>query len=71
MKHHILHNFSIYVSVKNTEQPILILAAHHVVTEQGPDLFEDPVILYETQFNIRGEYIADLEKPTDIFFIFK
>lgn len=46
-------NYLLFVA-KNAEQPILIVASHHVVVQQGTDPLEEPVALYNTQHIIKG-----------------
>lgn len=41
-------------TIKNAEQPVLIIAAQQVVIQQGTDLFDEPVLLYSSQHYIRG-----------------
>lgn len=40
--------------VKETQQLILILGAHHTVISQAADILEEPVIMYKTTHLIRG-----------------
>jgi proto-oncogene tyrosine-protein kinase ROS len=41
-------------SVKDTQQPILIVGGEHVVMKQGADLLDKPSIIYKTESVIRG-----------------
>lgn len=42
------------VSVRDTQQPILIVGGEHVVMKQGADLLDKPSIVYKTESVIRG-----------------
>ncbi|KAL2717170.1 proto-oncogene tyrosine-protein kinase ROS isoform X4 [Vespula squamosa] len=41
-------------TVKDTEQPILILGGEHVVMKQGADMLDEPSVVYRTSSVIRG-----------------
>ncbi|XP_024885319.1 proto-oncogene tyrosine-protein kinase ROS isoform X3 [Temnothorax curvispinosus] len=41
-------------TVKDTQQPILILGGEHVVMRQGADMLDEPSVIYETESVIRG-----------------
>ncbi|XP_020283790.1 proto-oncogene tyrosine-protein kinase ROS isoform X2 [Pseudomyrmex gracilis] len=41
-------------TVKDTQQPILILGGKHVVMKQGADMFDKPIIIYRTENEIQG-----------------
>ncbi|XP_014608086.1 PREDICTED: proto-oncogene tyrosine-protein kinase ROS isoform X1 [Polistes canadensis] len=41
-------------TVKDTEQPILILGGEHVVMKQGADMLDEPSVVYRTSSIIRG-----------------
>ncbi|XP_071571413.1 proto-oncogene tyrosine-protein kinase ROS isoform X4 [Temnothorax nylanderi] len=41
-------------TVKDTQQPILILGGEHVVMRQGADMLDEPSVIYETKSVIRG-----------------
>lgn len=42
------------VTVKDTQQPILILGGQHVVMKQDADMLDDPSVVYENTSTIRG-----------------
>lgn len=48
----------IFFLVKNTRKPILILGAYHTVIQQGADMLDEPVVLYNTTELVKGTSVA-------------
>ncbi|KYQ48889.1 Proto-oncogene tyrosine-protein kinase ROS [Trachymyrmex zeteki] len=72
---------TIYISttpeptVKDTQQPILILGGEHLVMKQGADMLDEPSVIYETGSVIRGVAIhvasAQLFVSTSMGYIYR
>ncbi|XP_029680165.1 proto-oncogene tyrosine-protein kinase ROS-like isoform X4 [Formica exsecta] len=62
-------------TVKDTQQPILILGGEHVVMMQGADMLDEPSIVYETESEIRGVAIhvasAQLFVSTSMGYVYR
>lgn len=48
----------IFFLVKNTRKPILILGAYHTVIQQGADMLDEPVVLYNTTELVKGTSVV-------------
>lgn len=44
------------LSVKETQQLILMLGGEHTVISQAADLIDDPIVMYKTTHHIKGRY---------------
>ncbi|XP_018353318.1 PREDICTED: proto-oncogene tyrosine-protein kinase ROS isoform X2 [Trachymyrmex septentrionalis] len=72
---------TIYISttpeptVKDTQQPILILGGEHLVMKQGADMLDEPSVVYETKSVIRGVAIhvasAQLFVSTSMGYVYR
>ncbi|XP_070164576.1 proto-oncogene tyrosine-protein kinase ROS isoform X4 [Polyergus mexicanus] len=62
-------------TVKDTQQPILILGSEHVVMMQGADMLDEPSVVYETESVIRGVAIhvasAQLFVSTSMGYVYR
>lgn len=43
------------LSVKETQQLILMLGGEHTVISQAADLIDDPIVMYKTTHHIKGK----------------